>query len=158
MTTQSQLTILFIGSNPSQKAASNEAFTADTASGRILRSWIEGIEGNIVFDNIVPQVTENNRPLHPNEMAQAQASLSERIKEIKPDRIVALGKSAAKVLSKLKLDFFEMPHPSGRNRKLNDKDYVVHQVALLHGFCSGIRQCGESDTHAVETGAVPRDH
>lgn len=135
-TMQNQLTILFIGSNPSQKATSTEAFTADTASGRIIRTWIEGVEGNIVFDNIVPQVTENNRPLNSDEMAQASASLLERIKGINPDRIVALGKNASKVLSKLKLDFFEMPHPSGRNRKLNDKEYVQKQVALLKVFCA----------------------
>ena len=126
--------ILFIGSNPSQKASSTEAFTSDTASGRTMRSWIEGVKGNIVYDNIVPQVTENNRPLRPEEMAQALASLSERIKGINPDRIVALGKDAAKALSKLKLDFFEMPHPSGRNRKLNDKDYVAKQLVALRVF------------------------
>lgn len=130
------LTILFIGSNPSQRASSTEAFASDTASGRILRSWIEGIEGNIVFDNIVSRVTKNNRPLHPNEISRASAPLLERINRIRPDRLIALGKSAAQALSKLKLDFLELPHPSGLNRKLNDKDYVAQQVAALKAYCS----------------------
>lgn len=131
-----QLKILFIGSNPSIKAASNEAFTQDTASGRLLKSWTEGIEGIFYYDNIVSQKTENNRPLNRNEMALATASLKERIKGINPDRIVALGKSAAKVLSKLELDFLEMPHPSGLNRLLNDKVYTATKLQELKLFCS----------------------
>lgn len=130
-----QLTILFIGSNPSAKASSSEAFTEDTVSGRILRSWIQGIEGTILFENIVSQITENNRPLNRNEMALASVSLLERINRINPDRLVALGKSAAHTLEKLKLKFLEMPHPSGLNRKLNDAEYVREKVQSLQHYC-----------------------
>ena len=133
---QDQLKILFIGSNPSQKAESDEAFTSDTASGRIVRSWVEGISGTILFDNIVSQKTENNRPLNSNEMALATVSLLERINRINPDRLVALGKSAAKTLKKMKLNFLEMPHPSGLNRKLNDKIYVEEKIKALKAFCT----------------------
>lgn len=131
----STLKILFIGSNPSHKAASNDAFTEDTSSGRILRSWIHGIEGEILFENIVSQKTENNRPLNQNEMTLAQVSLLERINRINPDRLVALGKSAASVLAKLNLKFLEMPHPSGLNRKLNDKAYVEAMISALKEYC-----------------------
>jgi len=130
------LTILFIGSNPSHTASSTEAFTEDTVSGRILRSWIEGISGTILFDNIVSQITENNRPLNSNEMALASVSLLERIKRINPDRLVALGKSASNTLQKLNLKFFEMPHPSGLNRKLNDKAYCDEKLSALKQYCS----------------------
>lgn len=88
-----------------------------------------------MFDNIVPQITKNNRPLHPNEMAHASASLLERINRINPDRLVALGKAAAQTLTKLKLSFLEMPHPSGCNRKLNDKKCVEEQISKLKEFC-----------------------
>lgn len=128
--------ILFIGSNPSSKAASSEAFGEDTVSGRILRSWIKGIEGVILFDNIVSQITENNRPLNQNEMAHASASLLERINRIDPDRLVALGKSAADALKMLKLEHFKMDHPSGMNRKLNDKAYTASKVAALKEYCA----------------------
>lgn len=130
------LKILFIGSNPSHRASSTEAFTEDTVSGRILRSWIEGIEGTILFDNIVSSVTENNRPLNENEKALAQVSLLERINEIHPDRIVALGKAASGVLTKLGLKHLEMPHPSGLNRKLNDKAYTAAKIEELVRYCS----------------------
>ncbi len=130
------LTILFIGSNPSVKASSTEAFTEDTKSGRILRSWIEGIEGTILFDNIVSQITENNRPLNQNEKALASVSLLERINRINPDRLVALGKAASGVLSKLGLKHLEMPHPSGLNRKLNDRVYTENAIKALKDYCN----------------------
>lgn len=129
------LTILFIGSNPSIRAGTSEAFTEDTMSGRILRSWIDGIEGTILYDNIVSQITENNRPLNQNEMAHASVSLLERIIRINPDRLVALGKSAASVLTKLGLKHLEMPHPSGLNRKLNDKAYTEVKINELKQYC-----------------------
>lgn len=131
-------TILFIGSNPSHTASSSDAFTEDTVSGRILRSWIQDIEGTILFDNIVSQITENNRPLNKNEMAQASASLSERIKTINPDRLIALGKASAGVLAKLGLKFLEMPHPSGMNRKLNDKSYTAAKIQELKDYCQHV--------------------
>lgn len=133
---QNQLVILFIGSNPSQKATSNSAFTEETKSGQILRTWIEGIDGTMVFDNITSQVTENNRPLNKEEKALAMASLQERIDRINPDRIVALGKAAAGVLKKLSKEFLEMPRPSGLNRKLNDYVFVAERCAALRAFCN----------------------
>lgn len=129
------LKILFIGSNPSIRAADNTAFGSDTASGRIVRSWAEGIEGTLYFENIMPLKTENNRPLKKSEMAHASASLLERIKEINPDRLVALGKSAAAVLRNLDLRFLELPHPSGMNRKLNDKKYTAEKIVDLKLYC-----------------------
>jgi uracil-DNA glycosylase len=129
------LTILFIGSNPSVKAGSTEAFTEDTVSGRILRSWIQGVDGIILFDNIVSQITENNRPLNSDERALARASLLERIIRINPDRLVALGKAAQGELEKLNLKHFQAPHPSGRNRKLNDRAYVQAMVESLKRYC-----------------------
>ena len=63
--------ILFIGSNPSSASKSTEAFSTDPVSGRILRTWVDGIEGTILYDNIVSQITENNHPLNQNEMAHA---------------------------------------------------------------------------------------
>jgi hypothetical protein len=38
-------------------------------------------------------------------------------------KVVALGKSAEKALTKLKVPHYPMPHPSGRNRLLNDAEF-----------------------------------
>lgn len=126
--------ILFIGSNPSNKASNNEAFTADTASGRLLRCWIEGIKGTFYYENIVSQKTENNRPLNKSEMALATVSLLERIKGINPDRIIALGKSATDVVKRLGLEFLEMPHPSGMCRFWNDKEKGKLKIEELRKY------------------------
>lgn len=128
--------ILFVGSNPSIKSQSNEAFMLDTASGRILRTWTEGIEGTFCYENILSLKTEGNRPLNKTEMAHALASLGERIALINPDRLVSLGLNASHALSKLKLSFLEMPHPSGLNRKLNDSKYREEKIRSLRSYCS----------------------
>ena len=39
------------------------------------------------------------------------------------DRIIALGGFVSMTLNRLGIDHFKMPHPSPRNRLLNDKDY-----------------------------------
>jgi 1,6-anhydro-N-acetylmuramate kinase len=41
------------------------------------------------------------------------------------DKVIALGNFPSAVLSKLSVDHFTLPHPSGLNRKLNDKDYEL---------------------------------
>lgn len=38
-------------------------------------------------------------------------------------KIVALGGFASKVLDKLGVEHFKLPHPSPRNRLLNDKEF-----------------------------------
>ena len=129
--------ILFIGSNPAKKAYTDDAFTLDTASGRNLQTWTAGIPGRFFYDNVLLRKTEDNRPLIRSEAAEAQASLAERIRKVDPDRIVALGKCAASALDKMRLNFLAMPHPSGLNRALNDKDYVADKIAELRMWCDG---------------------
>ena len=128
--------VLLVGSNPSTRASGSDAFTEDTKSGKILREWLEGIDAEFIFDNISTKKTEGNRPLTRSEMAEAREELAKRIKTTAPDRIVALGKSAAECLSKIGLTFLEMPHPSGLNRKLNDKQYVADKLQELKAHCS----------------------
>ncbi len=43
-------------------------------------------------------------------------------------KIVALGDKASKRLSDYDVEHFKLPHPSGLNRKLNDKTYVEAQL------------------------------
>jgi uracil-DNA glycosylase len=57
-----------------------------------------------------------------------------KIDVILPDKIVALGKTAEKALTLLGYDFYAMPHPSGLNRKLNDKDYIEEKIKGLRDY------------------------
>lgn len=81
------------------------------------------------------QKTEGNRPLKASEIRENASRLAGEIKGINPDRIVALGKTAATALTLLGLAFYEMPHPSGRNRLLNDPAFVEQKIKGLAQFC-----------------------
>lgn len=40
------------------------------------------------------------------------------------DKIISLGNEASKALKAMNLEFYALPHPSPRNRKLNDKKNI----------------------------------
>lgn len=44
------------------------------------------------------------------------------------EKIIALGNFSSMTLSKLGIKHFKMPHPSPRNRKLNDKEYEKKMI------------------------------
>jgi uracil-DNA glycosylase len=56
--------------------------------------------------------------------------------EIVPDKVIALGRTAEKALTLLRLDFYAMPHPSGLNRKLNDPKYIEEKIKGLISYLS----------------------
>lgn len=71
------------------------------------------------FVNVSAKVTPNNRPLKKSEYEL------ERLKrDVRGRRVVALGSTASDALRRIGVDHFRLPHPSPRNRKLNDPSYV----------------------------------
>lgn len=132
--------IVFIGSNPSIKSAKITPFWRDTKSGTILKSWLEHIqdEEDVSFYNVSDTPTENNRPLKVSEIKANLPLLKYKLDTYSlykvPIKIVALGKTAEKALTLLGVQYFAMPHPSGLNRKLNDKAYVGEKLKALIEF------------------------
>jgi len=49
--------------------------------------------------------------------------------------IIALGNNASKALGDI--PHFKLPHPSGRNRVLNNKPYIARQLALCRMWLRG---------------------
>jgi uracil-DNA glycosylase len=94
--------------------------------------------------NVLNQKTEKNRPLTGAEVKAALPRLAMDVKGA--DKIVALGKTAAKALSKLGVEFYEMPHPSGCNRLLNDPKFVEQKVKGLLEYCS---QAGQNTLNST---------
>jgi hypothetical protein len=126
--------ILFVGSNPSKASTCDSPFHGSTRSAKILAQWTKDIQGNKAYVNVVDQKTEGNRPLKTSEI---RANLSKLAVDVaRADKVVALGKTAAKALEMLGAKFCEMPHPSGRNRLLNDPRYVEQKVKSLLEYCS----------------------
>lgn len=125
--------IIFAGSNPSTAAKSLVPFTPDTKSGQVLAMWImaAGIEDHVQL-NVVNYTTENNKPLSVPQMKEAAHDIAQILNP--HDKIVALGKTASKVLTMAGISHLELPHPSGRNRKLNCPFYVNECISKLRDY------------------------
>ena len=135
MEQQAQLErILFVGSNPSNTSLTEDAFHESTRSGKILASWVASLQGEKAYVNVSNQKTENNRPLTTSEIRACLPKLALDIAGA--TKVVALGKTAAKALSMLGIQFCEMPHPSGCNRLLNDTKYVEQKIKGMLEHCS----------------------
>lgn len=50
------------------------------------------------------------------------------------DRVIALGGFASSALKKLNINHFKLPHPSPRNRALNDKSYEIKMLELCDNY------------------------
>jgi uracil-DNA glycosylase len=124
---------MFVGSNPSAKSETTSPFDVNTNSGRVLKSWIDrvGIQ-DYSHINVSDEKTPGNRPLSISEIKKALGSLS--IKLQGADRVVAVGKTAAKAMDMTGIAFMEIPHPSGLNRKLNDPQFVEEQLEKLKKY------------------------
>ncbi len=125
--------IVFVGSNPSNASETEEAFARGTKSYKILESWAEAAAMTAwAVVNVSNKKTPNNRPLNTAEIKEAIPDLINVLKG--SDKVVALGKTAAKALTMAGIFHLEMPHPSGLNRKLNDPDYVFMCLNNLRRF------------------------
>jgi len=109
--------IIFVGDRPSKRNTDPKIAFAGTASEKRLFDWI--IELDIFTYQAVNAYQLNGR-------ADIDSWIHLRKHMLTP--IVALGNNAAKALDLLKIPHFKLPHPSGRNRKLNDKNYIAEEL------------------------------
>lgn len=118
--------ITFIGDKPSKKNTNAEIAFEGTLSGKTLDKWISFLDLNPKTQVIKINSVDETLELH------VLASY------LFGDIIVTLGKESKRkvdeivVKSNIKnLKLFELPHPSPRNRKLNDKEYVQEVLTFL---------------------------
>jgi uracil-DNA glycosylase len=78
--------------------------------------------------------TVNNKPLTVKEIHSCLPALATTIANLKPYRVIALGKTAEKALTLLRLQYYAMPHPSGRNRLLNDPKHVEEKIKGMRAY------------------------
>jgi uracil-DNA glycosylase len=129
--------VLIVGSNPSVRSQVITPFWKDTRSAKVISSWLTLVAVDfevLTTTNVYDKPTHNNKPLNALQIKLGLPALKQTYEVGGYTKVVALGKTAAKALSMLDIDFFEMPHPSGRNRKLNDKSYVKEKINGLRDY------------------------
>lgn len=130
--------IVFLGSNPSNASPFLDPFT-HCRSAHVLSGWVErlGLKWDEVkFANVANYKTSGNKPLTGS---QISAEIPRLHLELNGAICFALGSTAIKAARKVsqtlthvyphKMLIIELPHPSGMNRLLNDKDYVTRELA-----------------------------
>lgn len=106
--------ILIVGDKPSDKNISKDIPFVGTVSYKNLLDWL--YQMNVDISNVVLANRIDLEVLNKDVYTRSHI--------FRPTRVLALGRFAAKSLEKKGLNFFELPHPSGRNFKLNDKGYL----------------------------------
>jgi hypothetical protein len=99
--------ILFAGDEPSSKSDPDVPFKDAACEGRV-KSWINTIVQSETYCLI-------NR-------VDPDFNIVVSLAVLHDDPIVAFGNNASKALGPL--PHYKMPHPSGRNRKINDKVFI----------------------------------
>lgn len=112
--------IIFVGDQPSSKNIDARIPFVGTVSYKRLLEWCYKMDIDVT-DVII--VNRNGiRPYGTSFVEFCGNCVSVDYQH--EDKVIALGEKAAEALSKVPVSYFTLPHPSGRNRKLNDKRYV----------------------------------
>lgn len=131
-----QTKVLIVGCNPSQKSPDNTPFHSSTRSRKVIDGWFSEIDADVCFMNIYNGKTHENRPPSLKSIKNPSGDVILQLMSFKNHKIVTVGKVAESVLNQLGLSFLAMPHPSGRNRLLNDPKYVEGKIKTLRDYLS----------------------
>ena len=81
------------------------------------------------FLNLLDQKTTNNK------ITKSQALLGvDGMSFHDLDKIIAVGRQVSDALRERGIEHHEIPHPSGLNRKLNDRNYVNGMIGELKKY------------------------
>lgn len=137
--------VLLVGQNPSRYNLDPKVAFKGTKSFDIITGWIDtfGVSGDSYM--LINAFTKVNQKYLKKEYVIASERVSRLVKGFEPETIIALGKRASEVLKMSGIDHFELPHPSGRNRKLNNKEWLKQELKKAREYiwrikCSCERQ------------------
>lgn len=150
--------VVLLGSNPSNASPHNDPFT-HCKSRIMLEQWLPALGltvDDVEFMNVSDEKTPNNRPLSRREILNSVPSLT---KKTAGKVVITLGKTALDAMIDVVDDYrgttdkdddtptiISMPHPSGRNRQLNDKEWVAKQLAWAKDKLQRVRDLPLGDT------------
>lgn len=114
--------ILFIGDKPSSKNTNQNTPFIGTPSFKVFTSWL--LKLRIISFHLYNSITSANL---------------ERIVDLYDNGaiVIALGNNASKRLNKLEIKHFKLPHPSPKNRLLNNKQFVENILKDCYNYING---------------------
>lgn len=99
-----------------------------------LRQWISFIMDISVLEQEVLEFWDSKIQFHIINTTDGNFDWVVDLMRTPHNRIIALGNVASDALNKKNAVHFKLPHPSGRNRQLNDKAYVQSQLEAAKKF------------------------
>jgi hypothetical protein len=119
--------VYFVADEPSKKNVSANVPLVGTSSYKNLLCWISDMSIDITRVKIFNQC-DDPFPKGSEEFINMGI-------EDKRIKVVALGQNAAKYLNSSGVEeYFTLPHPSPRNRKLNDKKYMKKALEVCGAY------------------------
>ena len=128
------MNVVFVGDKPGKKNKDPRVPFVGTNSYKRLLEWILELEidiSNVVLCNSKDFIVECPGHFLVHKF-DCDTCLSDG------DKIIALGNNASKHLKSLGCEHFLMDHPSGLNRKLNDKKYVESMLKTCKDYIHNV--------------------
>lgn len=126
-------TITFVGDKPSKKNKSDNVPFVGTQSYKRLLTWIWHM--NIDITRV--KLMNRSRPT-PIFLAYQMTGEDFFKNEVDKSLYVALGNKAANFLNKYSIEHFKLPHPSGRNLKLNDAKWLDNELKKCEDWVNDV--------------------
>ena len=120
--------IIFVGDEPSRLNKSPHVAFIGSKSEPRLQEWINRLSPT-------EQVYVSNS--HTDELLLRIMYWSMR-----GGKVIALGNKASKRLSECNVSHFKLPHPSPRNRKLNDPNFIDSELKKCQTYLRGKNETG----------------
>ncbi len=137
--------VYIVADQPSNANLSPSVPLVGTDSYKTLLRWCGEMDVDV---SRVRFYNQNDGPFD-NGMSRATLNQAVKLGQIK---VLALGQKASGYLNKVGVDeYFVLPHPSGKNRLLNDKEYVAHKLGACRKYIyEGVLGDGKKDTEGQE--------
>jgi uracil-DNA glycosylase len=131
--------VLIVGQNPSRHNLDPKVAFKGSKSFKVIEDWASEIGLSTSEYILVNAFSKVNQKYNKLEVEVAVHRIVRYMSMVKPDKVIALGKIPAKVLKKAMVAHFELPHPSGLNRKLNDVEWLQGELEKARDYIFDVK-------------------
>lgn len=139
--------VLIVGQNPSRMNFDPEVPFVGTKSYKTLLDWIKYLD--IKEFDTVNVCEEYTIPTSFKALMNQTQHVISYIGKYKPDNIIALGSVAHRVLDELGVKHYTLPHPSPRNRSLNDKTAIIEKLDRCKKYLGSQNTATNKDSNQI---------